>query len=196
MDVAMLAMVEITDQQNQKIEDVVSSNRGRLLDFIRFRIPEEAEAEDILQDVFYELVQSYRLMKPVQQLASWLFAVARNKITDSYRKQKTFKLDSDLKQGEEDDDTYFLADILQSSDDTADTILMRESIMEAIMEGLDELPEEQRLVFEMHEMEGYKFEQIATLTGVSVKTLISRKHYAVLYLRDRLQYLYDELLIN
>lgn len=196
MDVAMLAMVEITDQQNQKIEEVVSSNRGRLLDFIRFRIPEEAEAEDILQDVFYELVQSYRLMKPVQQLASWLFAVARNKITDSYRKQKTFKLDSDLKQGEEDDDTYFLADILQSSDDTADTILMRESIMEAVMEGLDELPEEQRLVFEMHEMEGYKFEQIAILTGVSVKTLISRKRYAVLYLRDRLQYLYDELLIN
>ncbi|MCX6189525.1 MAG: sigma-70 family RNA polymerase sigma factor [Bacteroidetes bacterium] len=196
MDVAMLAMVEITDQQNQKIQEVVSSNRGRLLDFIRFRIPEEAEAEDILQDVFYELVQSYRLMKPVQQLASWLFAVARNKITDSYRKQKTIKLDSDLKQGEEDDDTYLLADILQSSDDTADTILMRESIMEAVMEGLDELPEEQRLVFEMHEFEGYKFEQIATLTGASVKTLISRKRYAVLYLRDRLQYLYDELLIN
>lgn len=190
----MLAMAEKTNQQNQKIEDIVTANRGRLLDFIRFRIPEEEDAEDILQEVFYELVQSYRLMKPVQQLASWLFTVARNKITDSYRKQKTTKLDNDLRLGEEEDDTFFMADLLKSNDDAADTILMRESIMEALMEGLDELPEEQKEVFEMHELEGLKFEQIAALTGVSIKTLISRKRYALIYLRERLQYLYDDLL--
>ncbi len=194
MDVVTLAMTEKTNQQNQEIEKVVTTNRRRLLDFIRFRIPEEEDAEDILQEVFYELIQSYRLMKPVQQLASWLFTVARNKITDSYRKQKTTKLDHDLKLDHDDDDTFLWADILPSSDDSADTILMRESIMEAVIQGLDELPQEQKEVFEMHEFEGYKFEQISELTGVSVKTLISRKRYAVIYLRERLQYLYDDLL--
>ena len=185
MDIATHAMEEITNQQNQNIEDVVSSNRGRLLDFIRFRIPDEEDAEDILQDVFYELVQSYRLMKPVQQLASWLFTVARNKITDTYRRKKPERLD--------DDDALLLADLLPAASDSADTILMRESIMDAIAEVLDELPEAQRDVFEMHEFDGLKFEQIAALTGTPVKTLISRKRYAVSYMRERLQYLYNEL---
>ena len=193
MDIATHAMEEITNQQNQNIEDVVSSNRGRLLDFIRFRIPDEEDAEDILQDVFYELVQSYRLMKPVQQLASWLFTVARNKITDTYRRKKPERLDQDMTLGEDDDDALLLADLLPAASDSADTILMRESIMDAIAEVLDELPEAQRDVFEMHEFDGLKFEQIAALTGIPVKTLISRKRYAVSYMRERLQYLYNEL---
>ncbi len=196
MDIAALAMAEITDQQNRKIKEIVSTNRGRLLDFIRFRVPEQKEAEDILQDVFYELVQTYRLMKPVQQLASWLFTVARNKITDSYRKQKTVAFDGSSIMSEEDDDIFLLKDILRSQDDSADTVLMRESIMEAVFEGLEEIPFVQKEVFEMHELEGLKFEQIAQITGISVKTLISRKRYAVLYLRDKLQYLYDDLLNN
>jgi RNA polymerase sigma factor (sigma-70 family) len=193
MDIAM-AVEEKANQQ--KIEEVVSTNRGRLLDFIRFRIPRKEDAEDILQDVFYELLESYRLMKPVQQLASWLFTVARNKITDTYRKQKTSGLNTELQLGEEDDDAFLLSDILKSPDDLADTLLMRESIMEAVFEGLEELPLVQREVFEMHELEGMKFEQIAEITGASVKTLISRKRYAVMYLRDKLQYLYDDLLNN
>ncbi len=196
MDIALLAMEEKTNQQNQKIEEVVTTNRRKLLDFIRFRVPDEDEAEDILQDVFYELVQSYRLMKPVQQLASWLFTVARNKITDTYRKQKTSRIENEFTSDEDEDETFFLADLLGNTDDSADTILMRESIMEAIEAGLEELPIEQREVFEMHELEGLKFEQIATITGTSVKTLISRKRYAVLYLREKMQYLYDDLLNN
>ena len=134
------------------------------------------------------------VMKPVQQLASWLFTVARNKITDSYRKQKTASLNVGLQLGEEDDDTFLLSEILRSNDDQADTVLMRESIMEAVFEGLEELPVVQKEVFEMHELEGLKFEQIAEITGVPVKTLISRKRYAVMYLRDKLQFLYDDLL--
>lgn len=196
MDIALLAMEEKTNQQNQKIEEVVTTNRGRLLDFIRFRIPDEDEAEDILQDVFYELVQSYRLMKPVQQLASWLFTVARNKITDTYRKQKTSRIENEFPGDFDEEETFFLADLLGNNDESADTILMRESIMEAVEAGLEELPIEQREVFEMHELEGLKFEQIASITGTSVKTLISRKRYAVLYLREKMQYLYDDLLNN
>lgn len=191
MDIAIAVEEKATQK---KIEELVSTNRGRLLDFIRYRIPQKEDAEDILQDVFYELVQSYRLMKPVQQLASWLFTVARNKITDSYRKQKTASLNVGLQLGEEDDDTFLLSDILRSNDDQADTVLMRESIMEALFEGLEELPVVQKEVFEMHELEGLKFEQIAEITGAPVKTLISRKRYAVMYLRDKLQFLYDDLL--
>jgi RNA polymerase sigma factor (sigma-70 family) len=193
MDIA----IAMEDKANQKkIEEAVTMNRGRLLDFIRFRIPEKEEAEDILQDVFFELVESYRLLKPIQQMASWLFTVARNKITDSYRKKKTLSLDQNLQVKEEDDETFLLADFLSSPDDSAETMLMRESIMEAVFEGLEELPANQREVFEMHEFEGLKFEQIAEITGISVKTLISRKRYAIIYLRDKLKYLYDDLLNN
>jgi RNA polymerase sigma factor (sigma-70 family) len=195
MDIALLAMEEKAELQNPKIEDVVATNRRRLLDFIRFRVPDEEDAEDILQDVFYELVQSYRFMRPVQQLASWLFTVARNKITDRYRKQRPARLVSE-KPGGEEEDTLFLADIIKNNDDSAETLLMREAIMDEIAEGLEQLPAAQREVFEMHELEGMKFEEIAAITGVSVKTLISRKRYALNYLRDRLQYLYDDLLNN
>ncbi len=193
MDIA-IAMEEKANQK--KIEEAVATNRSRLLDFIRFRIPEKEEAEDILQDVFFELVESYRLLKPVQQMASWLFAVARNKITDSYRKNKTLSLDQSSITNEEDDETFLLADFISSPDDNAETTLMRESIMEAVFEGLEELPVNQREVFEMHEFEGLKFEQIAEITGISIKTLISRKRYAIMYLRDKLKYLYDDLLNN
>ena len=160
-----IIMQEIDHQNNQKIEHVISKEKSRLLNFIRQRTPTLEDAEDILQDVFYELVQSYRLMKPVEQLASWLFTVARNKITDSYRKKKSSSLE-----------------------DVAH--------METIADCLEELPKEQRDAFVMHELEDKSMQQIADEMNVSVKTVISRKRYAVLFLRERLQFIYKQILNN
>lgn len=194
----LLMQPETINQQDGILHQAVVKNRSRLVDFIRRRIPDTFDAEDIAQDVFYELVETYRLMKPVEQLASWLFSVARHKITDLYRKQKTSPLETShaVAGDEEDDDVLMLADLLASADDTAENLIMREAVMETVDEALDELPEEQRDAFVMHEMDGMKFEEISTLTGVPVKTLISRKRYAVMHLKKRLQHLYDDLLNN
>ena len=189
-----IIMQEIDHQNNQKIEHVISKEKSRLLNFIRQRTPTLEDAEDILQDVFYELVQSYRLMKPVEQLASWLFTVARNKITDSYRKKKSSSLEDVAHMQEENDEPLFLADILKSNALSADEKMMNDLIMETIADCLDELPKEQRDAFVMHELEDKSMQQIADETKVSVKTVISRKRYAVLYLRERLQTLYQQFI--
>ncbi|MFN8259388.1 MAG: sigma-70 family RNA polymerase sigma factor [Chitinophagales bacterium] len=181
-------------QEDKKIEQIVRKEKKRLLDFIRQRTPSAEDAEDILQDVFYELVESYRLMKPVEQLASWMFTVARNKITDLYRKKKPDLLEDHVQIGEEDEEPLLLADILKANTMAADDKMMNDFIMEAVAEALDELPKEQRHAFVMHELEDKSMQQIAEQTGVSVKTVISRKRYAVLYLRERLQTLYQQFI--
>ncbi len=187
----------MADAQNRQIQETVRRERGRLLAFIRSRIPRPEDAEDIAQDVFYEFTEMYRLMKPVEQIASWLFTVARNKITDRYRKKKPVLLEDvfTFKSSGDDDNGYLLDELLPAANvRSADVEMMRETIMEALMEALDELPAEQRDVFVQHELEDKSFKEIAEASGVTINTLLSRKRYAVLYLRGKLKSLYDDLL--
>ena len=147
------------------------------------------DAEDILQDVFYQLVTSYSVTEPIEKLTAWLFTVARNKIIDWYRKQKPVTLTSD---GNEDGTALTLEDILFDPKENPDEVYARSLVWTELADALDELPEEQRVVFVMHELEGRSFKEIAELTGEPVNTLLSRKRYAVLFLREKLQELYDE----
>lgn len=180
--------------QDRQIQQAVREQRTRLLAFIRRRIPDEVEAEDVLQDVFAELVESYRLLKPVEQAAAWLFRVARNRITDLYRRKKTTSLENEmLRYGANEEDSLLLADILPAPDDAPENRLLRETLMEALAAALEELPAAQREVFIWHELEEKSFREMEEETGVPLKTLISRKHYAVQHLRKRLQKLYTEL---
>jgi RNA polymerase sigma factor (sigma-70 family) len=184
------------EDQDRNINETVTKERGRLLDFIRKRVPEDTDAEDILQDVFYQLVETYRLMKPIEQVTNWLFTVARNRITDLYRKKKPEPLskirtafDGDGEEGERLD----LSDILPDGTESPEMADLRGLIMAELQEALSDLPAEQRDVFVMHEVEDKSFNEIAEITGETVNTLLSRKRYAVLYLRKRLQNLYNEL---
>jgi RNA polymerase sigma factor (sigma-70 family) len=181
--------------QDQQIQAAVREQRGRLLQFIRRRIPDPDQAEDILQDVFAELVESYRVLKPVEQAAAWLFRVARNRITDLYRRKKPVSLEAEFAAAEAnpDGEGLLLADLLPAPDDRPENRLLRETLMEALADALAELPAAQRQVFVWHELEDKSFKDMEEETGVPLKTLISRKHYAVLHLRKRLQKLYDEL---
>lgn len=180
--------------QNELVQQTVDKERKRLFSFIRNRVASDEDAEDILQDVFYELTETVRMMKPIERVASWLFTVARNKITDSYRKKKPEPLANLASRGTNDDgEEFFLTDLLSQSSDNADTNMVRRTIMEAIQEALAELPKEQRDVFVWHELDDMSFNEIAEKTGVTINTLLSRKRYAVLHLRKRLQYLYQEL---
>jgi len=191
-DVSTAVPFTMADSQNEEIQQTVRKERKRLFDFIRKRVKADEDAEDILQDVFYELVETYRLVKPVEQMASWLFAVARNKITDSYRKKKTLSLEEqNIFPQEEEGEMLNLGDLL-AADETVESKMARDTIMESLEEALDELPEEQREVFVMHELEGKSFKEIAESTGDGVNTLLSRKRYAVLFLRERLRDLYTD----
>ncbi|MBL0309999.1 MAG: RNA polymerase sigma factor [Bacteroidetes bacterium] len=185
------------NRQNEAIRLTIEKERKRLLDFIRRRVPTQEDAEDILQDVFFELVNTYRLMRPVKQMASWLFTVARNKITDRYRKKKPDSLEDHfaIRSGE-DGERLDIADFLPSNFNTPDTGMMQKLIMDKVMEALAELPEEQREVFIQHEIEDKSFQEISEKTGENVNTLLSRKRYAILHLRGRLQNLYKELLVD
>jgi len=185
--------LEMTEQQNHEIDAAVKKERKRLFRFIRDRVRNDEEAEDILQDVFFQLVETYRLMKPVEQLTSWLFTVARNKITDGYRKKRPDSLESIAVHRDDDGDSLFLSDLLRGDSEDGESVMTNDLIMEAVMEALDELPDEQREVFVMHELEDKSFNEIAEITGAGVNTLLSRKRYAVLHLRNRLKDLYDEL---
>jgi len=189
--------VTMAEMQNESIKATVEKERKRLLDFIRKRVPTQEDAEDVLQDVFYELVNTYRLMKPVEQIASWLFTVARNKITDRYRKKKPDSLEEHfaVRMGD-DGDRLDISDFLPSNSNSPETEMMRETITEALMAALEELPKEQREVFIMHEIEDKSFQEISDITGANVNTLLSRKRYAVLFLRERLQNVYADLFTN
>ena len=186
----------LADAQNVDLQATVGREKDRLLAFIRKRIPRQDEAEDIMQDVFYELTEMSRLMKPVEQIASWLFTVARNKITDRYRKMKPALLEDVFRTGnaKDEDRMYLLDDILPPTDaHSADTEMMRNTITEALMSALNELPADQRDVFVWHEIDDLSFKEIAEKTGVSINTLLSRKRYAILFLREKLQLLYSDI---
>ncbi len=178
-------------EQDQRISEVVTREQSRLRNFIRRRVPDPRDAEDILQDVFFELVEANRLLMPIEHATAWLFRVARNRIIDLFRKKKPENFSAHA--GVDDDgDTLQLEDLLPSSDAGPDALYARSVILDELDVALDELPEEQRAVFVAHELEGRSFKELAEETGVSVNTLLSRKRYAVLHLRERLQTIYDE----
>jgi RNA polymerase sigma factor (sigma-70 family) len=188
-----LSTNEMKSQQDEPISEVIRQERARLSNFIRARVDDPLDAEDILQEVFYELVVAYRLMKPLEQVGAWLFRVARNRITDSFRRKKhDTSLDAPLN-AMEDGESLFLEDVLPSPNEGPDAAYAGSILLQDIEDALDELPKDQRDVFIAHEIEGRSFKDLAAETGVSVNTLLSRKRYAVLHLRERLQAIYDEL---
>ncbi len=178
--------------QDQQISDAIERERPRLRNFIRKRVADQGDAEDILQDVFSELVEAYRLMKPVEQVTAWLFRVTRNRITDLFRSKKReapSAVRADLENADED---LHWEDLLPSPDAGPDSAFARDVMLDEVEAALDELPTEQREVFIAHELMGQSFKEMAAQTGVSVNTLLSRKRYAVIYLRQRLQAIYDD----
>jgi RNA polymerase sigma factor (sigma-70 family) len=177
------------DEQNQLIADAVKRDEPRLRTFIRKRVLDIGDAEDVLQDVFYELTEAYRMMKPAEQVTAWLYRVARNRITDLFRRKKAVSLSDPV---EDEDGARELEDLLPSPDAGPDAMYARGVLLEALDEALNELPEEQREVFVAHELMGRSFKEIADETGTSVNTLLSRKRYAVLHLRERLQELKED----
>jgi RNA polymerase sigma factor (sigma-70 family) len=177
---------------DERISEVVRRERSRLLNFIRRRVPDPRDAEDVLQDVFYELVEANRLLMPIEHVTGWLFRVARNRITDLFRKRKPESF-SDTAVADEDDELLRLEDLLPSPDAGPEALYARNLLLDELELAVDELPEEQREVFVAHEWEGRSFKELAAESGVSVNTLLSRKRYAVLHLRKRLQGVYEEL---
>src|SRR5579864_6180694 len=178
-------------EQDRRISDVVKREQSRLRNFIRRRVPDPRDAEDILQDVFCELVEANRLLMPIDHVTGWLFRVARNRITDLFRKKKPERF-SDAAVATGDDGLLRLEDLLPSPDAGPEAVYLRHMLLEELELAVDELPKEQREVFVAHELEGNSFKEIAARTGVSVNTLLSRKRYAVLHLRERLRSIYDE----
>jgi RNA polymerase sigma factor (sigma-70 family) len=175
--------------RDRRISEVIQRERRRLLHFIRRRVDDRGDAEDILQDVFFELIEADRLMRPIEQVGAWLYRVARNRIIDRFRKRRA---DIEVPLNASEPDALQLEDLLPSPDAGPEALYARSVLLEELSEALEELPEEQRDVFVAHEMEGRSFKQLASETGLSVNTLLSRKHYAVLHLRRRLQAIHDE----
>jgi RNA polymerase sigma factor (sigma-70 family) len=184
-----LAYNALMAEQDKRIAETVSRERGRLGNFIRQRVPNAGEAEDILQDVFYEFVEAYRLPEPIEQVGAWLFRVARNRIIDRFRKKKEEALPEML--GDADEGTW-LDEALPSADAGPEAAYARQVLMEELYAALDELPGDQRSIFIAHELNGRSFRELAAESGVGVNTLLARKRYAVRHLRARLQLIYDE----
>jgi len=172
------------------VEQTVRTERRRLFAFIRHRVRNEADAEDILQDVFYQLVTSYSVTEPIEHLTRWLFTVARNKVIDWYRKRRPHSLAVEV---DDPSAPVNLEEILFDQAANPDELYTRSFIWTELAEALDDLPEEQRDVFVMHELEGKSFKEIAEVTGEPINTLLSRKRYAVRALRESLQELYDDI---
>jgi len=179
-------------EPDRTITELFAQERSRLRSFIRRRVPNEADAEDLLQDVFYEVVEAYRLTEPVQLWTAWMFRVARNRIVDLFRKRRLEPSGSGPVAVTDEGEELFLEDVLPSPDAGPAQEYARGVLMRELEDALDELPEEQRDVFIAHELEGVSFKKIAERTGVKVNTLLSRKRYAVLHLRRRLQAIHDE----
>jgi RNA polymerase sigma factor (sigma-70 family) len=178
-------------EQDQRISEVVKREQSRLRNFIRRRVADPRDAEDVLQDVFYRLVEANRLLMPIEHVTGWLFRVARNRITDLFRKKKP-ELFSDAEIEDEEGETLQIEDLLPSPDAGPEALYFRNLLLDELELALEELPDEQREVFVAHELEGRTFKELAEETGVSVNTLLSRKRYAVLHLRERLQDIHDE----
>lgn len=178
-------------EQDRQISEAVEREQPRLRNFIRRRVADDNDVEDILQEVFYELVEAYRGTHPVELASAWFYRVARNRIIDLFRKKKPESLNETIS-GEEGEDLHF-EDLLPSLDAGPDAVYARTVLLEQLDDALDELPDEQREVFIAHEIEGCSFKELAEETGLSINTLLSRKRYAVLYLRERLRDIYDEL---
>jgi RNA polymerase sigma factor (sigma-70 family) len=178
-------------EPEQRITDVVKREQSRLRNFIRRRVPGPRDAEDILQDVFYELVEANRLLMPIEHVTGWLFRVARNRIIDLFRKRRPESF-SEAAVADEGDEWLQLEELLPSPDAGPEALYARNVLLDELELALDELPEEQREVFVAHELEGRSFKEMAAESGVSVNTLLSRKRYAVLHLRERLHSIYDE----
>jgi RNA polymerase sigma factor (sigma-70 family) len=182
---------QMTLEQDQRIADVINREQSRLRNFIRKRVADPRDVEDILQDVFYKLVEANRLLMPIDHVTGWLFRVARNRIIDLFRKTKPERFTDSV--FNDDSEELHFEDLLPSPDAGPDAEYTRKVLLDELRLAIDELPKEQRDAFVAHELEGRSFEQIAAETGVSLNTLLSRKRYAVLRLRRRLQGIYDEL---
>jgi RNA polymerase sigma factor (sigma-70 family) len=185
--VSVISMIE----QDRQISEIVAEQRSRLRNFIRRRVPDPSDAEDIVQEVFYELVEANRLLMPIEHVTGWLFRVARNRITDLFRKKKP-ETSSDAAVEGEDGELLRIEDLLPSPDAGPEALYFRNVLLDELEFALDELPGEQREVFVAHELEGRSFKEMAAETGVSVNTLLSRKRYAVLHLRERLRSIHHE----
>ena len=177
--------------QDRRISEVVRREQSRLRSFIRRRVPDPRDAEDLLQDVFYKLVEANRLLMPIDHVTGWLFRVARNRIVDFMRKKRPERF-SDIAAVDEEDELLPFEDLLPSPDAGPEAVYARNLLIDELELAVDELPEPQRAVFVAHELEGRSFKEMAAETGVSMNTLLSRKRYAVLHLRERLQSIYDE----
>jgi RNA polymerase sigma factor (sigma-70 family) len=192
MDLALTRQWPMT-KQDERIAEVVKREQSRLRNFIRRRVPDPLDAEDILQDVFYKLVEANRLLMPIEHVTGWLFRVARNRITDLFRKKKPERL-GDAAVESEDGELLEIEDLLPSPDAGPEAAYLRHALLDELELAVDELPDEQREVFVGHELEGRSFKEMAAATGRSVNTLLSRKRYAVLHLRERLRSIYDEFM--
>jgi len=188
-DAASLQRMAI--EQDQRISDVVKREQSRLRNFIRRRVPDPLDAEDILQDVFYRLVEANRLLMPIEHVTGWLFRVARNRITDLFRKKEPENF-SEIEASDEEGGLLQFEDLLPSPDAGPEALYARGVLLDELERAVGELPKEQREVFVAHEFDGRSFKELSAETGVSVNTLLSRKRYAVLHLRERLQRVYDE----
>jgi RNA polymerase sigma factor (sigma-70 family) len=191
MDEALVKHPWKMADQDRQISEAIAREGSRLRNFIRKRVADASEADDILQDVFYEFVEAYRSMKQIEQVTAWLFKVARNRITDLFRKRDRETTKSGAT-ATEDDEQLNWEDLLPSADGGPEAAYLRNALIEELDAALDELPEEQRDVFIAHELMGYSFKELAAQTGIGVNTLLSRKRYAVLQLRERLQSVYNE----
>jgi len=187
------ANLQSMKEQNQHVSEIVAEQRFRLRNFIRRRVPNEFDAEDLLQEVFYELVEANRMLMPIDHVTGWLFRVARNRITDFFRKKKP-ELFSEAALEEENGEPLGIEDLLPSLDTGPETLYLRNLLLEELEIALEELPQEQREAFVGHDFEGLSFKELSEATGVSVNTLLSRKRYAVLHLRERLQDIYNEFM--
>jgi RNA polymerase sigma factor (sigma-70 family) len=186
-----LKQQSVMADQDQQISEAIQRERARLRNFIRRRVPDPRDAEDILQDVFYKLVEANRLLMPIDHVTGWLFRVTRNRIADLFRRRRTENIGTNDAVNDH-DELLQLEDLLPSPDAGPDAIYARNLMLDELELAIEELPEEQREVFVAHELEGRSFKEIAAETGVSLNTLLSRKRYAVLHLRERLQDIYDE----
>jgi len=188
--------IYMSPKDQDKIGKAYTEEHDRLLGYIRKRVPENYEAEDILQDVFYQLTRGFNELSRIKNLTSWLYTVANNNIIDRYRKKKHQSVDITSRNNTSEEGPLSLEDILPDLSDRPEDIEVKEIIWETIDSTLDEIPDEQSEVFVMHEFEEMSFKEISEITGEGINTLISRKRYAVLELRNRLKYLYNQLKIK